>query len=938
MDTSLRKTSRTYRMAWIKRTAVASYLSLVIPLTMGMIGWAVPAASRADVVHAATHFSAPSFQVTPTPTPSSFQTTFAEMGHGERILTSPWGNAQYSFRLPDPWLVRQGSYLDLEFSYSYVEIGSELTRTSLGELFVYLDNRLLETYSLNESLLERVHLRVDLPPQLLNDNSGTYHQIELVLNAWFLCNTPHQAQLVVHPESTLFLDYTLLPLTLDLADYPRPFYRRSFDPDQVRFILPAQPSEAEMRSAAAIAAKLGDLTGNSTVISVTTDVDWLRMAEADQVGPEHLFVIGQPARNQLITWLNDNTTLPIPMRARELALSMRGPAAIVPGEAFSYTIAVTNTTPVPVTSFSLIDQLPHQARLVSCRPVCAETNGSEVSWTLPALSPGEVASFSLTLQLTDTVQLLSAVPSLENVVILANEAQVAINIRSLTTAIGPVPAEKEFIVSSGQDGYFFTQDGQPVPEGDGILQEIISPWDRQYAILLVTGVNSDAFHKASQSLGLENRFPEMKGPAALVREIRPSPPITVALETGLTLADLGYTDQTVYGVHEQELVYWFHVPFEWEITKDAYLRLAFSHSEAIDEQVSMLTVLLNGAPLATVTLDQENATEGSLQVHLPDSHIQRGSNNKISIRASMDTDRDRCKAIDFQQIWLSISQESLLHLDHRMQDVNVLDLDAFPFPFHTQVDLSDVLFVLPPVPGLVEQEALLQLAAVLGNAAGGTWLSPAVYLGEVPGVEMLDRYHVVVIGRPTINPMIQQINPLLPQPFVPGTDEVEHQVGEVLLRLSPDTPLGYIQEIPSPWNAHRALLVVTGTTDEGVAWATHALSHQMWRLKGNLALVREGEEGIEIQSIDTRGLTRSGLASVAATAVPELTPVATVTPAPEGGPTSSGTSTPTTPSPSIEGEKSNLPTWVMAFAGATAVVVLVILGGAVWWSRQRQGR
>jgi hypothetical protein len=203
---------------------------------------------------------------------------------------------------------------------------------------------------------------------------------------------------------------------------------------------------------------------------------------------------------------------------------------------------------------------------------------------------------------------------------------------------------------------------------------------------------------------------------------------------------------------------------------------------------------------------------------------------------------------------------------------------------------------------------------------------------------MLNRYHIIAIGRPTINPLTEQVNSLLPQPFVPGTDEVVHQVGDLLLRLPPDTPLGYIQELSSPWNERLALLIVTGTADEGVTWANYALIRQPWRLRGNLALVRDGEEGIEIQSIDTRRLTSSGLASTVATAVPELTPVATVTSTLEVG-TDSGDmlAQPTSP-PSAARGKGGLPTWVVFFAGIVVVAVVAIFGVAAWHFRRQQGR
>lgn len=935
-------------VSWMARGAVALLLSLLI-----VIGWAIPATSKGKSGQSVAHLSeSPFYQATQTPTPSatptpaptlpltlsssSFQATLEELGYGERVLVSPWNGTQYSFKLPDNWLVEPGSYFDLDFSYFYTELGraQDVPEFSFfGELLVYVDDHLLQVYSLDASELEHVHLRIDLPPELFNEQPGAYHAISLYLDAWFLCNVPHRAQLIIHPESVLYLAYGQLPLSLDLGDYPRPFYQWSFEPDQVRFVLPAEPSEAELREATGIAARLGNLTDNGMVISATNDLDWLNLVETGQAEPEHLFVVGRPSRNKLISWLNDNTILPVPIRRREMALSTQGPVAVAPGDVLSYTITVTNTTSVSSSPLSVTDMLPRQTESVACSHSCVETGDRMVQWSLASLSPGEVAVFSLSLRLTDTVQ----VSTLENTVVLASdEAQALLNVNTLITTIDSTQrGEMQTVSSTSRDEYFFVQNGQPVPEEDGVLQEIVSPWDPARAILLITGASDRAVYKAGQALSLKTHFPSMKGPSALVREISPLPPITETLATDLTLADLGYSNKVIYGAYGQEVEYRFYIPLGWRLTDDAYFKLLFSHSEAIDYRNSTLIVLLNNSPLADVTLDGVNAHEGILKVQLPDSYIKRGTNNRLSIQVEMQLVGEECEHFDVEQVWLAISQDSLLHLDHRVQGNPTLDLDYFPFPFDRQPDLNDILFVLPPTPGTAEQEGMLRLVAALGDATNGDELNPAVSLEGTLDAEVLKRYHIIAIGRPSIHPMIQQVNSSLPQPFVPGTDEVEQQVGGVLFRLSPDIPLGYIQELPSPWNERRALLVVTGTTDEAVAWATRALIGQPWLLWGNLVLVREGEEEVEIQSIDTRLLTSSGLASTMATSVPELTPVATVTPTSEAGTGSGDMLTPPTLPPSTARGKGSLPPWVMFFAGTTVVIVVVIFGVVIRRFKQR---
>jgi len=560
---------------------------------------------------------------------------------------------------------------------------------------------------------------------------------------------------------------------------------------------------------------------------------------------------------------------------------------------------------------------------------------------LNSLAPGEVISFSLVAQVDDTPWQAHLPQSLENMVILTDEEQNLWNISSLTTLLDPDLAGVQSgethdrqTSTFGPDAYFFTWGGQPVSEGDGVLQEIISPWNPEQVLLLISGARDDSVHKASQALSLETRLPEMEGATALVREVHPAPPPELESQAlDLTLADLGYTDETLYGIHSQEAAYWFFAPWSWQLSDEAYFRLLFSHSGIIDEQASALTILLNGTPLTSVALDRENTQRGDVTVNLPDSLIRRGSRNKLSLQVWMQPNKDECDLIDVRQVWLNVFQDSALHLAHREQAAGLLDLTHYPYPFDTRPDLGDLLFVLPEEPGRVEQEGLLRLIAALGNSAGGTGFSPSVSLGSDADPEVLSRHHLIFIGRPSILPFIEKINPLLPQPFVSGTDEVEHQVGEVLLRLQPDASLGYIQELPSPWNEERALLVVTGTTDEGVAWAADRLTQRLWELEGNLVLIYN--EGNDIQPLDTRELTRSGVASALTTTVPELVASPTVTPTLQPEPTASPVPAATNPSFGSLGRPTRLPPWVMLLAGATLVIVVSIFGVASWQARRR---
>jgi len=902
-------------------------------LALAILGVA-PASSQGVEIAPDTPQHTDVFQVTVTPTvpigsPSSpFQITLAELDYQEKVLDSPYSTIEYTLRLPEGWELREGSFFELDFSYTYNYIGILETRvlpSFFGDIIVVVDGQTQLVFPIKEATLEHFRLSVGLPPSLLNDPDRNVHSIQVTLDAGFLCDIPHKAHLIIHPTSLFSLTYDQLPVTADLALYPRPFYQRAFEPDQVRFVLPAQPTEVELAGAVAVAAKLGDLTSDM-IISGITDLELMDRLEARETLHEHLIVIGKSETNGMILRLNQLGVLPVPLRERQLVLNGEGPAAVASGGILTYTLTLTNTTQDAVSSLSLVDTLPAYAQVVTCSPSCSEAVEGEVSWPISSLGVGEALSCTLGLRLSEVI----TDSVVENTVTLLDAASNPLNVNTLTTTVGsPLPESGLRSSASSKSHYFFLQGERAVPENDGVVQEIVSPWDQTRAILVITGLSDEAAYKASQAMSFETYFPGMKGPFALVREVRPLPELPPESQaTDLTFADLGYEDKVLEGWF-QETSYNFDIPVGWRLTEAAYLDLRFSHSQLLNYGSSYLSVLFNNKPVATIALSDETSLDGELKIKLPTSGARPRRSNKISIQTKM-RPFEECARLD---MWLLISSTSLLHLDHEEQDSRSLDLALYPYPFDRRSDLADVLFVLPSEPRPEEWEKTLQLAAALGAAAGGPNLAPAVALGDARSEEELSNYHLIVIGRPSRNPALQQVNDQLPQPFLPDSDLIEQKLNEVILRLPPEASLGYVQLIPSPWNEARAFLAVTGTTDEGVKWAVDVLTDRPWVLEGNLALIRDDE----VNTIDTRELTRGGVAIAIATAVPELTTTTTVT----------GTPSPVTPTPEPGAsanilqspqatETHRLPIWLISLVVITAVIVLAIFVVAFMQTRRQR--
>lgn len=863
------------------------------------------------------------------PPENTFQITFAGLGYGQRTLHSPYGMTEYNLRLPEGWQLLDNSFLELDFSYTFQILESPNAQTfptRFGHLEVMIDEQSPTVIPLQDATLEHQLVRIPLPLASFNSSTRRTHTIRLTLNADLICRLQHEAELVIHPTSRFLFTYRQLPLTADLALYPRPFYQRAFAPDQLRFVLPEQPTTAEIQAAVTIAAKLGDLAAQLT-LSGTTDVAWTERLVNGDPFPEHAILIGTPERNQAIRALQQYQALPLSLHERQLALSLAGPLAAAPGQPLTYTLALTNTTPVTWTTLQLYAALPAYAAWLTCTPTCTyQPAGDELGWEIPLLPPGSVQQYRWVVQ---AGQLITEVVVDTTATLLPAEGA-ALNVSTLTTTLQLLPPEPTTWHStvSAPPGFFFMQENRAVPETDGLLQEVLAPWDPTRALLVVTGLSDAAVAHASLALSAESQFPGLRGAFALIQETRPAPPAPPASQASdLTLADLGYEDTLLEGF-SQETEYYFDLPIGWQFNEGSFLDLIFSHSQMLNYNNSEFSVLINGKPLTTIPLNQETATQGALRLNLRPSQLAPGKTNRLTLRAQL-YPLNQC---GYASLWLQISNSSRIHLERTEQPEASLNLNYYPHPLDQQPDLSNLLFVLPANPQVNEWEPALQLAAALGKAAGGSTIQPAVMVGwetttPFTATTWAD-YHLLALGRPSRNSLLQQVNADLPQPFRPGTDAIEQRLDQVIFRLPPNLDLGLVQLSASPLNPQRALLAVTGTTDQGLADAVAALRTRPWDLAGNLTLLR----ATTLRNVDTRTLTSSGKASAVLTAVPEMTAVATVTPTP--------TPQPATPTPTPVGVSptpvppATTPRWLFPFLGLVVLTIAAILGLAFWQSRR----
>ncbi len=405
-------------------------------------------------------------------------------------------------------------------------------------------------------------------------------------------------------------------------------------------------------------------------------------------------------------------------------------------------------------------------------------------------------------------------------------------------------------------------DSTTIEQGQGILQEIVSPWNKFRLVLIVSGLDDEGVSKASHALNRETHFLSMRGPVAIVTQLLPVSKSTIPRTSSMTLASLGYEDEVVYGAEPQNYTFDLTLPLGWQLEAVPVFVLRFSHAEILDPYESVIDIHLNGVPVGSTLLDESNVTAGELTVSLPGRLLKSGR-NRLQVGVEMNfpaASRDKCRDLLDERAWTVLSSESEVFLPYNTIALPP-DLRFFPYPFSQTSGLDQTLFVLPDQPSPHTFNYLIQLAVRLGSAATSPeYISAhAVYASEV-NANVQRNKHLILFGRPTENTLFSEVNAYLPHPFIPGSDLLEPLiVDSVVLLPDPERDAGLLEITDSPWSEKHSLLAITGTTDEGIRLAVQTLLEQTGRLKGNLAIIEpaftplsDEPNQVSIYSIDTR--------------------------------------------------------------------------------------
>jgi hypothetical protein len=436
-----------------------------------------------------------------------------------------------------------------------------------------------------------------------------------------------------------------------------------------------------------------------------------------------------------------------------------------------------------------------------------------------------------------------------------------------------LPVLAQFALPLPEVGNSFQNQGGN--QDDGVVEMINSPWSAAHVILVVSGNTNNGTLKAAQAVSTgvlrPNRFPNL----SIVQKVQPTP-VSTPQPVDQTLSDMGYKGTLFDSRGVDSVSYTINVPPGMTAGADSYFQLAFGNSALLDYNRSEIIVMLNNRPIGSVRMNDTTASQSINQVKItiPPSEILPGK-NRIDVIVNI-VPLDDCTPPNLQGLWINIWPESMLHLPLTQATVNPLTvqaLNSYPAPFIYNPLLSDTAFVLQKN-DLAGWTSAVHIASYLGDRANGPVTELSAFYGDnIPQTERA-KYNLIIIGQPSQLPLIKDINESLPAPFSTGSDLATENNFQVTYRIPPDSPMGYVEIMTSPWNPANVVLGILGNTSEGVGWASTSLIDPTLRsrLAGNFASIYNRQ----IITTDTR--LASNLTGNSSAQVPNVPNQPTVTP------------------------------------------------------------
>jgi hypothetical protein len=401
-----------------------------------------------------------------------------------------------------------------------------------------------------------------------------------------------------------------------------------------------------------------------------------------------------------------------------------------------------------------------------------------------------------------------------------------------------------------QEGRYYTDDGQAVPNTDAVFETTRSPWNPDRLALVVSANTSQGLESAG--LIFSNRETLLSLDGSYVFAARPIPGDNQALPPAWSdnitrLEQFGFGPRTVRGTGTLNEYYTIYRPFGARFEPGAQFVLRGSASPILRNDQSYVAVFINEVPLGAYAMTNLIDNQ-AITFQIPSSIERAEFGNRLNMRIEISSQipHEQCQTIDRENAWALIEQSSEFVAAFRYP--NLPNLSLYPYPFVGSSTRDAVSFVLPDAYSTHHINGVMQAAFRLGFASQRD-IDITVLTESRLSADSYDNHIIFLLEQ--LEPDIAELFNITPEPVAEGTptptplpDIFAGNRGELLnlsLYRSLNEPFGLIYTDKSPVNPDKVYLIVLSETQEGMtaALASLAQTGPLVGVSGTLAIVQE---------------------------------------------------------------------------------------------------
>ncbi len=303
-------------------------------------------------------------------------------------------------------------------------------------------------------------------------------------------------------------------------------------------------------------------------------------------------------------------------------------------------------------------------------------------------------------------------------------------------------------------------------------------------------------------------------------------------ETGTTsfaLADLTGIGDIVLNGSSPSYSFFFPVPVEWKLSS-MEMQLSLTHSEVLRPD-STVTLLINNVPVESLQLTSSNIGPYTWDVNIPAKYLT-GEAINVSFTGFMRVSDNVCNDIENSANWVNIASQSKVIFTYDPLSLN-LGLTQYPYPFVRTRSLTadKVTVVIPDNATGAEMSSVFDVASSLGGMATWRGLNLSTLQEAQFSDDVKAKYDAILVG--TIDRL------KLASLGVVWSLRIDS--GKLVTPDNyyvPDSS-GVIMIAQSPWNPDKAIVAITGFTQEGVTKAALAIRNSQFAnlVRGQYAVI-----------------------------------------------------------------------------------------------------